>query len=65
MEAEPIEVHDVAALPWAECLPNLSWLIPLARYTHDLYLPVVAHEEEATDADWPRRRGAANGGSDD
>lgn len=47
MEAEPIEVHRIADLPWAECLPNLSWLIPLATYQHDLYLPVIAHEEGA------------------
>jgi hypothetical protein len=44
MEAEPIEVHPLDAVPYAECIPNLSWLIPLARYTHDLYAPVVASE---------------------
>lgn len=48
MELEQVEVHDVADIPWAECLPNLSWLIPLARYTHDWYAPVVAHEQEVT-----------------
>lgn len=46
MELEQVEVHNVADLPWAECLPNLSWLIPLARYTHDWYAPVVAEEVE-------------------
>jgi hypothetical protein len=25
-------------------LPNLSWLIPLARYRHDRYVPVRATE---------------------
>jgi 8-oxo-dGTP diphosphatase len=39
---EPIEV--VHALPRSDNLPNLSWLIPLARYTHDRYAPVVATE---------------------
>lgn len=43
MESEPIEVHDVSSIP-GEALPNLSWLIPLARYTHDVYEPLVADE---------------------
>jgi 8-oxo-dGTP diphosphatase len=28
----------------AECLPNLSWLLPLARYRHDRYAPVLVAE---------------------
>jgi 8-oxo-dGTP diphosphatase len=44
MEAEPIEVHSLDAMPWDECLPNLSWLVPLALYSHDTYAPVVAME---------------------
>lgn len=41
---EQVEVHRIDALPWDQCLPNLSWLIPLARYTHDRYAPVRASE---------------------
>lgn len=44
MESEPIEVHRLDEVPYAECIPNLSWLIPLARYTHDYYGPVTATE---------------------
>jgi 8-oxo-dGTP diphosphatase len=44
MESEPIEIHSLASVPYAECIPNLSWLIPLARYTHDTYEPVLASE---------------------
>ncbi|MBN9214705.1 MAG: NUDIX domain-containing protein [Microbacterium sp.] len=44
MESEPIEVHRLDAVPYSECIPNLSWLIPLALYTHDMYVPVVATE---------------------
>lgn len=47
MESEPIEVHSLDALPLDECLPNLSWLIPLALYTHDTYRPLVATETAA------------------
>lgn len=43
-EGEQIEVHDVSAVPWDQCLPNLSWLIPLALYRHDAYVPVIARE---------------------
>lgn len=41
---ERIEVRDVDDIPWGECLPNLSWLIPLARYRRDLYETVLAAE---------------------
>ena len=43
-EEEAIEIHPIASIPYAECIPNLSWLIPLALYRHDLYEPVVASE---------------------
>jgi 8-oxo-dGTP diphosphatase len=29
---------------YRQALPNLTWLIPLALYTHDIYQPVVARE---------------------
>lgn len=45
MEEEPIEVHSLDAIPYDEALPNLSWLIPLALYTHDRYDIIVAYEE--------------------
>ena len=38
MEAEPVEVHPISAIP------NLSWLIPLALYDHDRYRPLHALE---------------------
>jgi len=41
---EPVEVHRIDQMPWDECLPNLSWLIPLALYTHDRYAPLRASE---------------------
>lgn len=44
VEDEVIEVHSLDDMPWDECLPNLSWLVPLALYTHDVYLPVTAEE---------------------
>jgi 8-oxo-dGTP diphosphatase len=44
MEAEPIEVHSLDRLPYDEALPNLSWLIPLALYSHDRYMPLRATE---------------------
>jgi 8-oxo-dGTP pyrophosphatase MutT (NUDIX family) len=58
MTDETIEVHQISdildqfahdssyAEDWDEhrALPNLSWLLPLAAYTHDTYLPVIAHE---------------------
>jgi 8-oxo-dGTP diphosphatase len=45
MTDEPIEVRSVdEVLASGECLPNLSWLLPLAVYTHDTYAPVVAAE---------------------
>lgn len=44
MESEPIEVHDLERVPWDQCLPNLSWLLPLALYIDDAYDPVVAAE---------------------
>jgi len=44
MEAEPVEVHPISAIPYAECIPNLSWLIPLALYDHDRYRPLHALE---------------------
>lgn len=39
-----IEIHDLVDFPRPDCLPNLSWLIPLARYRHDRYAPVRATE---------------------
>lgn len=45
MTDELIEVRSVdEVLSSEECLPNLSWLLPLAVYTHDTYAPVVATE---------------------
>jgi 8-oxo-dGTP diphosphatase len=45
MEAEEIAVHDVASIRFGvDTLPNLGWLIPLARYRHDRYEPVHAEE---------------------
>lgn len=45
MTDEPIEAHAIdEALTSGQCLPNLSWLIPLAAYEHDVYAPVVAEE---------------------
>lgn len=45
MEDEKIEVHDIdEVLAGDRIIPNLSWLLPLARYTHDLYMPVSAME---------------------
>ena len=44
METEPIEVHSLDAVPFDEAIPNVSWLLPLALYSHDLYEPVVAVE---------------------
>jgi 8-oxo-dGTP diphosphatase len=41
---EQVEIHRIADIPWDECLPNLSWLIPLALYNHDFYEPVIATE---------------------
>ena len=41
---EQIEKHKIADLLWDQCLPNLSWLIPLGLYSHDRYAPVVAEE---------------------
>jgi len=41
---ERIEKHMIKNLPWDQCLPNLSWLIPLGLYIHDQYAPVVAEE---------------------
>ena len=42
---EPIETHPVwSPRLQSEALPNLAWLIPLARYKHDRYAPVVAQE---------------------
>lgn len=40
---EPIEVHHVGEIP-DEALPNLSWLVPLACYTHDRYDLVTVRE---------------------
>lgn len=40
---EQIEVYDMDNIP-ATSLPNLSWLIPLARYTHDQYELIVVRE---------------------
>lgn len=51
MEAEPIEVHPLDAVPYAECLPNLSWLLPLALYRHDDYRPLWATEVPALTAE--------------
>lgn len=44
-EEEQIEVHGIAEVPYDQCIPNLSWLIPLAIYTHDTYAPVIAWEK--------------------
>lgn len=44
MESEPIEIHAIDSVPYAECIPNLSWLIPLALYAHDRYEAVPARE---------------------
>lgn len=44
MESEPIEVHSLDTLPYDQALPNLSWLIPLALYRHDRYMPIRATE---------------------
>lgn len=57
MESEPIEVHRLAEVPYEECLPNLSWLIPLAIYTHDDYAPVVATEQPRLAAAHPGGEG--------
>ncbi len=43
MTDEPIELHDAQRVPW-DAIPNLHWLIPLALYTHDRYLPIEAKE---------------------
>jgi 8-oxo-dGTP diphosphatase len=47
MESEPIEVHHLPSVPYDAALPNLSWLLPLALYTHDTYAPIVAREGAA------------------
>lgn len=48
MTDEPIETHVVAAVvPTEDVLPNLSWLLPLARYRHDTYEPLIARERLA------------------
>ena len=44
MEAEPIELHRLDDFPYDEALPNLSWLLPLATYHHDTYVPIIASE---------------------
>lgn len=44
MESEQIEVVRLGDVRFAECLPNLSWLLPLAEYSHDVYEPVVVRE---------------------
>ena len=41
---EHIEKYRIAELPWDQCIPNLSWLIPLGLYVHDQYTPIVAEE---------------------
>lgn len=42
---EPIEHWWVPnVLTSADILPNLTWLLPLALYRHDVYEPVVARE---------------------
>ena len=46
MEDEQIEIFGWDDIPWDSCMPNLSWLIPLALYTHDLYHPVLATEAD-------------------
>ena len=40
---EQIEIHAADAIP-QPALANLSWLVPLARYTHDRYELIVARE---------------------
>lgn len=46
MTDEPIEIHDVDAVVTGQLpiIANLAWLVPLAAYTHDRYLPVEATE---------------------
>lgn len=46
MEAEQIEMVGLDQIPYEECLPNLSWLIPLAAYKHDNYVPFTVFEDE-------------------
>lgn len=43
---EPIEVVAVSDLLAGRfpVIPNLHWLVPLGLYTHDHYVPLVAHE---------------------
>jgi 8-oxo-dGTP diphosphatase len=43
MESEPIELHNLDNIG-DDIIANLSWLLPLAMYTHDIYEPVVAQE---------------------
>jgi 8-oxo-dGTP diphosphatase len=47
MEEEKIEVHRLSEPGlYDECIPNLSWLIPLALYTADRYNPPVFWTEQ-------------------
>lgn len=42
---EPVECYRVSELGSVpDTLPNLSWLIPLALYRHDIYEPLIAME---------------------
>jgi 8-oxo-dGTP diphosphatase len=43
-EAEQLVVIHWADAEAAGALPNLSWLLPLARYEHDVYEPIRAVE---------------------
>jgi 8-oxo-dGTP diphosphatase len=44
MEEEQIEVYKIDEVPYDQCLPNISWLLPLALYRHDIYFPIFARE---------------------
>lgn len=45
MEDEEILVFDIERLLQRDdYIPNLEWLLYLARYTHDIYWPVIATE---------------------
>jgi len=43
---EQIKIFGIEDIPWRECLPNLSWLIPFALYSHDIYWPTLVMEQE-------------------
>lgn len=41
---EVLEFHALTEVTSAGALPNLSWLLPLAAYTHDTYRPFALTE---------------------